>query len=442
MVTRILGDGDDAISYERAKALARDDDPMVRRELASRSDIVPEILYYLAEDPDPVVRRHIAINVATPPMAHMVLVRDADDEVRANLAQQISRLAPGLSVDEQDRVRRTTYQVLDRLARDQVVRVRQILSETLKDVADAPPEVIRRLAHDVEIVVAAPVLEFSPVLSDEDLLEIIERTTTAGARTAISRRSNVAEKVSDAIASTDDEEAIAVLLANPSAQIREDTLDRLVERAPGRSRWHEPMVGRPRLHSRAAVRLAHFVADNLLRVMTTRKDIDPAIAAEVSKVVKRRIDEEGEPAAKVAPPRPEPSFAEEESLYSWRIELIEAYERAKVLHASGSLDETRIAKALGKGDELFAAAAVAARGHIAPEVVLAVLDSHSPKGMMALAWKAGLSPQFAVRLQLKLAHIAPDGILRPNQDDLYPLSEGDMEWQLEMFADSAEKGAL
>ena len=36
-----------------------------------------------------------------------------------------------------------TYEALEILARDQVTRVRQILSEALKDVANAPPEVIR-----------------------------------------------------------------------------------------------------------------------------------------------------------------------------------------------------------------------------------------------------------------------------------------------------------
>ncbi|MEO5375163.1 MAG: DUF2336 domain-containing protein [Alphaproteobacteria bacterium] len=467
MFRRILGRGDDgAISYERARELARADDPAVRRELATRSDIVPEILYYLAEDPDPVVRRHIATNAATPALAHMVLVGDADEEVRANLAGKISRLAPGLSTDEQDRVRKITYQVLDRLARDQVVRVRLILSETLKDLADAPPDVIRRLAHDVEAVVAGPVLEFSPVLSDEDLLEIIESTTTeTNRRRAISRRANVGERVSDAIAATDDEGAIAVLLANPSAQIREDTLDRLVERAPSRQSWHEPMVHRPGLHSGAATRLAHFVADNLLRVMTTRKDLNPDVAAAVSKVVRRRIDEEGderderagrqkaggtdlpEPKGLFAPKPPKPDLksneaAAEEEDSSWRTEMIETCDKARKLHAAGKLGEAQIAKALARGEELFTAAAIAARSAIPPEVVLAVLDSQSPKGMLALAWKAGLSAEFAVKLQVKLAHIPPDAVLRPTEDDEYPMSEADLDWQLELFTDAATGGAL
>jgi len=49
-------------------------------------------------------------------------------------------LAPGLTADEQDKMRKMAYEALDALARDQVIRVRRILSEALKNVADAPPE--------------------------------------------------------------------------------------------------------------------------------------------------------------------------------------------------------------------------------------------------------------------------------------------------------------
>lgn len=57
LVRRLLeGSNDARISYDEACALARHDDPDVRRRLAERPDTMPEILYFLAEDPDPRVR--------------------------------------------------------------------------------------------------------------------------------------------------------------------------------------------------------------------------------------------------------------------------------------------------------------------------------------------------------------------------------------------------
>ena len=50
---------------------------------------------------------------------------------------------------------------------------------------------------------------------------------------AISRRVALGQDVADAIVDTGDIEAVAELLGNASAQIREETLDRIVDQAPG-----------------------------------------------------------------------------------------------------------------------------------------------------------------------------------------------------------------
>ena len=81
-----------------------------------------------------------------------------------------------------------------------------------------------------------------------------------GAVSASAQRAGVAGKVADAIVAVDDEAAIAALLANPSAQIREETLDLVVERAPARASWHPALVRRPLLPARLVKRVASFVA--------------------------------------------------------------------------------------------------------------------------------------------------------------------------------------
>ena len=253
------------ISYDEARILARHEDPDVRHGVATSPVALGEI--------------------------DLLLACNADQGVRLGLALKIARLAPELNARQRDRIRQSTYEALEVLARDQVIRVRQVLSEALKDVANAPPEVINRLARDAELVVAAPVLQFSPVLTDEDLLDIIAAGPVQGALSAICRRHQVVEMVSDAVVESDDVEAITDLLANPSAQIREETLDRVVDRAPMVEAWQAPLVRRPSLPSPVAPRLAMFVADNLLDVLIRRRDLDEKTAEEVRIVVARRLGE-------------------------------------------------------------------------------------------------------------------------------------------------------
>ncbi|RAU22861.1 hypothetical protein CU669_05620 [Paramagnetospirillum kuznetsovii] len=412
---RLFGGGSKPLEYEKAKELAAHPDPGVRAEIAERTDIKAEILYFLAEDSDPEVRRKVAANAHAPAQANLLLAADQNDAVRRDLAAKISRLAPGLSAHEQDRLRRVTYEALEVLARDQIPKVRQILAEALKDVANAPPDVIRRLARDAELVVAGPILQHSPVLTDEDLLEVIAANPIPGALSAISRRSVVNVRVCDAIAATEDVDAIAVLLGNSSAQIREETLDRLADRAADIEAWHKPFTERPQLSPKTAQKLARFIAANLLQALAARKDLGEEAAAAVAAVVARRIDEI-ETAA-------EPKGVSDEAALTAKV---------RGMKAAGQLSETTLDTALSSNDTNFVIVALSELSGLSQRVIRKVVETQSAKGIVAVSWKAEMSAAFSVQLQTKLLHLPVSKVLAAKAGD-HPLSIDEMEWQLEFF---------
>ena len=428
LLQRVMGSlrgAEPAIDYEESKRVAASGGAADRRALARQSRLRPELLYYLASDADPEVRAAVAANEATPLQADLILAHDRDETVRVDLARKIAQLAPGLSSEQHERLREMTYEVLEILVRDQMPRVRQVIAETLKDVADAPPDVIRSLARDSAIVVAEPVLQFSPALTDEDLLEIIGNSPVPGALAAIARRARLPADVADAIGTSPDADAIAALLENPSAQIREETLDRIVERAPEVIAWHRPLVTRPLLPANAARKLARFVAGNLLTLLAERRDLDPITVKEVRTVVMRRLETEQ---------------SSEEKPASGRSSSSRVIERARALHASGALDESAVVTALGN-DRAFARAALAVLGDLPLELVDRVLGAHSAKGVTALAWRCGLSMRAAVKIQVQLGQIQPPAVLQPRSDGHYPMNEDAMRWQLEFFGDLAHGAA-
>lgn len=425
MLKRLFSRGPDLdgeIDYDRARELARHPDVAVRRKLARRTDMRPEILYYLADDAAAEVRREIAANEATPPHTFRALAEDVSEDVRCDLAVKIARLTPGLSSDERDRIRYFTLEALEMLARDEIVRVRQVLAETLKDVAGAPRHVIQRLARDSELAVAAPVLAFSPLLSDDDLLEIIRSPAVAGAVTAISRRAGVSEAVSEAIAGSEDWDAVAVLLANPSAQIREETLDQLVEGARRETTIQMPLALRPSLPLRATRKLASFVADAVLAALMRRDDLDADTAELVGETVRRRMreaaaDEDREEKTKAAGNKASGSLAEVEKLFR-----------------EGKLNDTRIGAEMTSGNRAFVSRALALKAEIPDAVVERIAAARSAKAITALAWKAGFSMRFAVKLQARFGNVASGEILQPRDGFDYPMSEADMTWQLDFYA--------
>ena len=408
--------------YEAAMRIAEGNEPAERLKLASSAEVAPEILYYLAEDEDPRVRLAVARNPATPRQADSFLSRDGDVAVRSELAGKIARLTPDLGDEERATVRKMTVEVLETLARDEVVRVRAMISSTLKDIPLAPPEVISRviesLARDSDLSVSQPLLENSPLLSDDVLVEIIDSPPVQGAVAAISRRWEVSTEVSDAIIDTDDEPAIIALLRNDSAQIREETLDRLIETAPERPDLHEPLVRRPRLSSANALKLAKFVAVALVAELKRRAELDDNTSALLSAELAKRI--EADPGAAVGLESDNP---------------IDERNSAVRLHNNGQLTEKVVSVALASGRRAFLMAALALRSGLEEPVVHSLISSRNGKAMTALAWKADLNMAFALQLQLRLGNIKPDSAIRPNQDGLFPLTEDDMIWQIDLVAD-------
>ncbi|MBF5095841.1 DUF2336 domain-containing protein [Azospirillum sp. INR13] len=429
----------DPADYESAKRMVQSEDPAVRRKVAEHPKTRPELLYFLAADAAAEVRRAIATNAGTPRQADLLLAKDREVMVRQAVARKIARLLPELSADQAIQIERLTVECLETLARDQATEVRGILAEALKDLPNAPHGVINRLARDVELSVCGPVLQHSPILTEEDLTDIIMKGPVRGAMTAIASRQNVTASVADAIARSDDEAAVTALLGNPSAQIREETLDRILDQAPQHEPWHSPLVRRPRLPARAVARLASFVADNLLKVLQDRDDLDPAAARGLVEAVRQRVGQ----AAGAAPGLPlGPVDFGEEAVGSAAAGPEKPVERpsdkAARLNKEGKLTEKLIEGSMVEGDRGFVMAALAELSQIELAVVDRIVATHAPRAVTALVWRAGLTMRFARQVQLRLAQIPPKTALNARDGTHYPMTDEEMRWQLEFFGVEAK----
>ena len=418
LTRRRRGADTSGLSYENEKKLARENDPSTRIELAKRTDIRPEILYFLADDELPDVRREIARNSETPRHADKLLAKDVDDEVRCELAQKIGRLIPGLSDKESSQLQDMTFEVLRILADDQLPRVRQIIAEEIKTASNAPPDIVQRLAEDIELIVSAPILEYSILLTDQDLLEIMASRMETGVLSAISRRLNVSESVCDAIVAAQDEPSVAALLANPSAQIREETLDSLIEGAPEIESWHEPLANRSELSQRALRRIAGFVTSALLNVLVEKNELDTDTKKVVKAAVQKRIKDEDS--------HQQPTAEEVER------DADEAA-RARKEHAEGKLDDAAVSMAGTAGKRAFVEHALMHKTKLPLASVRRVLESKSGKAVTALAWHADLSMRTAMTLQKELARIPAHAMVNARAGSDYPLSQDELSWYLDFF---------
>src|SRR5271154_533104 len=74
--------------------------------------------------------------------------------------------------------RQAAEQVLRGMLDGAAVKIRQIISDTLKDSPHLPHDVAMAFANDVDSV-SIPVLQFSSVLTDEDLIAVVRSGTSS-----------------------------------------------------------------------------------------------------------------------------------------------------------------------------------------------------------------------------------------------------------------------
>ena len=120
------------LSYETARGVLEDGREEELRTLAARPDTRPEMLYYLAREGAESVRVNVASNPQTPMQANELLADDEAADVRSELARKIARLLPDMAEQDRDELYGRTVTLLDKLAQDQLPKVRAIVAEEIK----------------------------------------------------------------------------------------------------------------------------------------------------------------------------------------------------------------------------------------------------------------------------------------------------------------------
>jgi uncharacterized protein (DUF2336 family) len=378
------------------------------QELAACADAGEDVLHFLALNGAVATRSAVAANPAAGAKTNLALSADCEEGVRVSLADKIGRLLPGLLSSESEHLRELTLATLNALSQDKAPAVRAILSEAIKHMDCLPKPIVQRLARDVEALVALPVLEFSPLLDDQDLLEILAAARATDVFCAVARRKELSLDASDAIVATLDTKAVATLIGNESAKLRKATLDKIVVRAAEVAELQYPLVLRADLSVSLIRRIASFVGAALIETLAARDGLDDETRAKLKSELKARIEEEA--ADDKTPSR--------------------AKAAGKDIALPKKFDEAFVEAAADAGQRDSIVAALAKMGRIDTDIVRKVLGSGSAKALTALAWRAGLGMRTAFKIQCAIMHLRGGELLYARGGSAYPLSEDDMRWQL------------
>ncbi|MBI1275489.1 DUF2336 domain-containing protein [bacterium] len=150
-------------------------------------------------------------------------------EIRLSVTKRAAQNFSGrkLSQDDMD-VALSMFRIM---CRDVEVEIRQVLAESLKSDPMLPRDIALVMAKDV-IDVSSPLLQFSPVLEDKDLLEILKDNPPVAKQLAIATRPVVNEPVVMALVENGPQDVLARVIENQGAKLNDQSVLKAFERFP------------------------------------------------------------------------------------------------------------------------------------------------------------------------------------------------------------------
>ncbi|KQN70064.1 DUF2336 domain-containing protein [Devosia sp. Leaf64] len=256
------------------------------------------------------------------------------------------------------------------------LEARAHVARVLAPLKRAPSTVVLKLAND-DIEVARPLLEFSNVLCDDDLIDIIQNQSEAH-RAAIAGRAVVAERVGAAIVEHGETESVLQLVRNAKAELGRATLEKLVALAADHADLAEDLRNRSDIDWKSLRGEIESAADKVLETLAESEGhFDPVTADKINAVVYKRM-------------RNRAGFNSQE----WK----QAYNQVRALSERRQLDDRALARFARFGYGHHVAASISVLLRVQPEIVVKWLASQDYAAITVALRSAGFTAELFTAL--------------------------------------------
>lgn len=310
-----------------------------------------------------------------------LLVREPSAAMRARVAQKITDgYNSGLFTEAETQLANEIFRLL---LKDTEARVRKLLAEELKFSMQVPHDIIWALANDVTEV-AVPVLQYSYVLSEEDLVSLIEATRQHPKLMAIASRESISKELAHALIETRDPDIARKVLGNRSAALADTTIELSLEEFARDNSVLSELVYRGGLPYHFAEKLFSISSDTLKKQLSKKYLLSRSV-----------VDE---------PVGNARETATLQFLSPWMSQQ-EINKLIDTMHKNKRLTDSVIIRSLCIGDLRFFETAIAKRVGIPTSNARILILDPGPLGFKALYESSGLPEDFypAIRTMLRLA---------------------------------------
>ena len=192
----------------------------------------------------------------------------------------------GMSANEKKLVQDILFQILQEAEQD----LKLHLAEALAHEPDCPVALLDYLVYQNDFIIAEPVLRYSEALSDDYLIEIVQKIDLKEYRRTIAKRARIGSELARHLIATDDIDVFKSVLANKGTTLCAVSMNWLINVARHVTDIQRPLLQRPEITPDMAVKLYWYAADALRSTIAERFHINqPHIDAVLARVIDKRL---------------------------------------------------------------------------------------------------------------------------------------------------------
>lgn len=308
------------------------------------------------------------------------LLEDKTSDSRTDITSKIANFYSGEVLNDSEK--QIAEQIFRLLVRDTEIKVRASLAENLKSSTQIPRDIVMSMAQDVAEV-SLPILQYSEVLNDDDLLEIIRNSVENDKYVAIANRNNVSEIISNNLVQNGNDKVIGSLLNNVGAVLTESIFSNIIEHHKENPNLMEAMTNHPKLPVTVVEKLVTLVSSNIAETLKNKYQFP---SEEINKEVEKTRESETLGLVRAAR-----SHSDVDKLISQ-------------LQSKDKLSPSMILSALCQGNFDFFESSLAKLSNIPVENARTLIADRGELGFRAIYNKSGLPDSMfpAVKLLLRI----------------------------------------
>lgn len=286
-------------------------------------------------------------------------------------------------------------EVMRLLASDPAPQVRQVVASNLAMARQAPHDIILRLAQDSKEV-AVPLLRYSRLLKDDDLIAIIKKRKETAINVAIVMRERVSYSVSSVLISTHIKEVVISLLMNKGAEISDHGYHDIMDEFHSDHRILALMIERGDLSTPIIQKLFKLLPESLKVQLCSLYHLDRRA------LYTYPVIESDEILIDSLIPEEEAHISEEQA---WLHNSIAQY--VGYLYRQGQLTPSTLLRSLYEGNILFFERAIARLAELPVAKVEAIIKEEKSERLRLLCQKASIPKNLyeAMMVLLKFAFL-------------------------------------